>query len=336
MRLAPASRVLLSAAVAAAALSCGRAPESEARVRHLRVVIQPFLGHAPIVVGVADSVFAKYGLDIELVPMTRTNDGVPLLINGDIDVLPGSAVPALLNAAARGIAVRMVANRGFLDPSGCTFETLMVPKGRLVDGRLRRPIRRISIERQASYLYIIDAALRFAGVSLSDLDELEVPPAAELDALRKGTIDAAFVGEPWLARALARDVGDVWVRTQNAIPNAETGFVWFGPNLLVKDREAGRRFMLGYREALDHYLQGKTDRNVRSIAKFTGDADSLVRASCWPSVRPDGRVNVSSLTPYQEWAVARHLIDAPLPADRLYDSTFVAYADSVRRHLPNP
>jgi NitT/TauT family transport system substrate-binding protein len=304
-------------------------------MRHVRVATQSYLAHASIVIGVADSVFLRQGLDVELVPFARTTDAVPLLMNGDIDVLPGGAVPGLLNAAARGAPVRIVASRGTLGAGGCTDNAILVPKGRLRNGRPIRPVRRISIERQASLLFIIARSLESAGTSLERMELLQVPHAAEMDALARGTIDAAFVGEPWLQRNLDRHTGEIWISINRVMPNVETGFVFYGPNLLVKDRDTGRRFMIGYREAVRHYLQGKTERNVQTIAKATGDDPASLRQSCWPAMRADGRIDLAGLMQYQAWALEKGYLDAAATPSQVWDSSFVAYSDSVAGRAPH-
>ncbi|MGH7709812.1 MAG: ABC transporter substrate-binding protein, partial [Gemmatimonadaceae bacterium] len=104
----------------AAAFGCGDTPPETAR-RKIKVVTQPYLALAPIHIAAADSLFAKHGLDVELVPMTRPSDAVPLLLSGELDVLSSTAQAGVFNAAARGEPIRMVADRGYYSTaSGCT------------------------------------------------------------------------------------------------------------------------------------------------------------------------------------------------------------------------
>ena len=59
-----------------------------------------------------------------------------------------------------GIAVRMVADRGYLDPSGCTSIAIAVPPGRAAAMQANpRRVKRISIERQFGMLYMIEKSL---------------------------------------------------------------------------------------------------------------------------------------------------------------------------------
>src|SRR5688572_21402644 len=95
--------------------------------KKVTVAIQPFTAHAPVLIAYADSFFAEEGLDVEFIKVANSTEAIPALLNGDVDVYPASANPGLFNAMARGMAVRMVADRGYLDPNGCTSAAIAVP-----------------------------------------------------------------------------------------------------------------------------------------------------------------------------------------------------------------
>jgi NitT/TauT family transport system substrate-binding protein len=301
----------------------------------LRVVLQPYLAHAPFFIANAESLWTRYGLDVELVPLSRASDAVPLLLSGDIDVLPTGPSPALLNAAGRGIMVRAVADRGYLDPATCSYYAMAARPGLLKNGRLTAPVRRVSIDKQPHSMFIVRRMLEHVGISLDTLEMLDIPPAAELDALAKGTIDAAFVGEPWLTRVIGGGHGELWVKAADALPGFEIGMVYFGPSILSHNREGGRRFMLAYREAVMRYLEGKTDRNIDILVRETGETPELLRQSCWLPMAADGRIKPSSFAMLQKWAVGAGLVETAATPAQFWDSSFVAYADSVFARRPN-
>ena len=55
----------------------------------------------------------------------------------------------------------------------------------------------------------------------------------------------------------------------------------------------------------------------------------LVKKVCWPSISPDGIVNVQSLMEYQNWLIERKLLTQIVPADKFYDPSFAAAAVQV-------
>ncbi len=313
------------------ALGCGDTPRQTARTK-IKVVTQPYLALAPIHIAAAESLFAKHGLDVELVPMTQPTDAVPLLLSGELDVLPSTAQAGMFNAAARGEPIRMVAERGYYSTAaGCTHIALVVRPG-LGTLRAAQMVRRLSHNRQANMVYITVKMLARAGLTIEQLESTtEVPHLAEIDALKNGKLDVALSGEPWLSRVVAAGAGTVWIRAEDAAPNEPYGYVFFGRNLLERDRDAGRRFMLAYREAMTRYLEGKTERNVAIIAAATGEDPAVVRDACWAAMRGDSRIDTTAMLRFQQWAHERGLVPTLATVAQLWDSTFIAHADSVAR-----
>ncbi len=311
--------------------ACTAAPEPAARTK-IRVVTQPYLALAPIHIAAAESLFAKHGLDVELVQMARPAEAVPLLLSGELDVLSSTPQAGMFNAAARGEPIRAVAERGFYDArSLCSHLALVVRRG-LDTARAAGMVKRLSYDRQAPMIYITVKMLARAGLTVEALDATtEVPHVAEIDALKNGKLDVALAGEPWLSRIVAAGAGTVWIRAEDAAPNETFGYLFYGRNLLERDRDAGRRFMLAYREAIGRYLEGKTPRNVDILTAATGEVRELVQNACWASMRPDSRVDTAALTGFQKWAHGRGLVPNLATVAQLWDSTFIAHADSVAR-----
>lgn len=314
--------------------ACAKTSESargaNAPRKRISVAIQPFLSHAPVLIAYADSFFAEEGLDIEFIKVANSTEAIPALLKGDLDVFPASANPGLFNAMARGVAVRMVADRGYFDPNGCTFAAIAVPPGHLASVRANpRRVKRVTIERQHGTLYLIEKAFESVGLSLDSLDTKIIPPLPEAEALGKGTLDAAFVGEPWVTRVVAGGKGEVWIRLERVLPNAQSGYVFFGPSLLKNDPDAGRHFLIAYRRGVAKLREGKTPENVAILAKETGDTPELVRQQCWPTLRADGRVDLASTQEYQLWLQRKGLVPQLATPDQMLDSTFLVYADSV-------
>lgn len=300
--------------------------------KKITVAMQPFLTQAPLLLARADSFFAQEGLEVEFVKVANSTDAIPSLINGDLDVLPASANPGLFNAMARDLPVRIVGDRGFFDSTGCTTTAIAVTPGKLEAIRANpRLVKRISVERQFGMQYIIEKSLASVGLHLDSLDSKFVPPLPEAEALAKGTLDAAFLGEPWIARDVAGGKAVVWIRAEQVLPNAQTGYVFFGPSILARDRDLGQRFMVAYRRGVAKLLEGKTPENVAIMARETGDTPDLVRQQCWPALHRDGRVDLASTMDYQRWLQQKGLVATLATTAQMWDSTFVVHADAVLR-----
>jgi NitT/TauT family transport system substrate-binding protein len=251
----------------------------------LRVAIQPYLPYAPLYVAQADGIFAAHGLDVEFVPLAGSEPGVPLLIQGSVDVLQAHITPGLLNAVARGERIRMVAERSRWQPATCSFLALVARPG-LLDTTRRvgtaPRIRRISMDKQATVVFFVEEALATAGVSLDTLEQVHIPHALEPDALAAGTVDVALAGEPHLSRTLAAGKGVEWIGLEDVLPLMEFSVLFYGRRLLDEDRAAGRRFAAAWLEANRRLGAGKTPHNVELVSRFLELEPAELDPMCWP------------------------------------------------------
>ena len=317
--------VLLLALVAACG---GRGDSGPAGPTRLRVLVQPFMSHAPLLIADAEGYYAEQNLAVEFVRLSDPNNAMPLLLDGGIDVLTGGPTPAILNAMSRGLRVRAVAEKGYLRKEGCSRAGLVIQKNLITaaNGGVPR-IRRISLDKAPQQLYLVEKMLMAAGLQLKDLDQRFVLHAPELDALADGALDAALVGEPWLTLNLERGHVVQWVRAEDVLPDAQMSFVYFGPSLLNADPDIGTRFLIAYLKAVRQYEEGKTERNLQLLARVTGDGEDMIHKMCWPAFVLDGRIDYTALEDFQAWAVERELVENVVTESQFWDPTFLNAAN---------
>ncbi|UCE20071.1 MAG: ABC transporter substrate-binding protein [Gemmatimonadota bacterium] len=299
----------------------------------LKVVTMPYLGYAPFFIADAEGYFAEQGLDVQFIRMNRTATLIPALIQGDIDVLSGTIWPSHFNAIARGARIRFVANRSYVDTSGCIYSAVVARRDLIEHGDLQNPAQlrnlRISVPPSSHMGYFIEKLLSRANMTLHDVEIVDHLPAVELEAFRKNTIDLAFMTEPWLTRIVNTGHGVIWLPDRKVVPGFQWGFILYGPSLLDKNPDAGRRFLVAYFKAVRQYNRGKTERNVDILSQYTELDRDLLEKACWPSLREDGYINFEHLIDFQDWAVRKGLLDRKLAEDEFWDHAFVDYATKM-------
>jgi len=87
--------------------------------------------------------------------------------------------------------------------------------------------------------------------------------------------------------------------------------------------------MVAYLQAVRQYNQGKTEKNLKILAKHTGIDQGLLKKMCWPAVRNDGQFNVESVLNFQQWAKKRGYLDHLLTEKEFWDPSFIDYAIKV-------
>jgi NitT/TauT family transport system substrate-binding protein len=301
----------------------------------LRVLVLPSLSAAPLFVAADGGYFARQGLDVEFVKVTRSTDALLALSRGELDVWTGSVSLALLNAIGRDAGIKVVSDAAYMAPTGCAYGALVVRRSLVERHEVNRPAdlrgRRVALNPSSSPGYLMEKLLGQSGLTLGDITVVDLPGGVVVsEALRNGSVDAAFVLEPWVTRTLQAEIGVILASAGQVAPNYQHLVTAYGPSLLKGDPEVGRRFMAAYLEAVAQYSEGKSVRNIQILARHTGLDEDLLRKACWPSVRSDGRVDAGSMLEFQSWGLRRQLLDHELTPGQLWDSAFVDYVNQAR------
>jgi NitT/TauT family transport system substrate-binding protein len=300
----------------------------------IKVVVISYLSYAPIFIAKEEDFFTAEGIDVELLQVTRVSTAIPALIQGDIDVLPAAIMPSYFNIIDRGGMMKVVAGKGYNSPDACAYSGIMARRSLLESGELSSAKdmagRRVSTERTSPSYYRFNKFLVAAGLTLDDLIVIDIPAAAKFDAFETGALDVATASEPWVTRYKRAGNALLWSRTSDHLPGFQFGHLLFGKSLLVDNPEAGQRFVLAYLKAVRHLnAEGKSERHIEILAKYTGLDKDLLAEACWPPLRHDGRAQADSLDAYQHWALEQGLVDHIVPIETLYDSRFIERANRL-------
>src|SRR4029077_13228112 len=90
----------------------GKAANTATSLKHVRLGIGPFLNNSGTFLAKQKGYFAKQGLDVELLSFRSSSDAYPLLASGRLDAMSGGMSASLINAIAKGTAIRAVEDEG--------------------------------------------------------------------------------------------------------------------------------------------------------------------------------------------------------------------------------
>lgn len=300
----------------------------------IRVVVVKYLSYAPLFIAYEEGFFEAEGLDVEFLSVTGVSTAIPSLVQGDIDVLPAAIMPAYFNIVSRGGLMKVVAGKGYNSTEGCAYSGLMGRRSLVESGKLSAASdlvgRRVSTDRTSPSYFRTDRFLQSGGLTLDDLEVIDIPVAARLDAFASGTLDMSTASEPWLTRLLRDGHSVLLARSSDFLPDFQFGYLLFGKSLLEERREAGEKFILAYLKAVRYMnSEGKTDRQIEILSKYTGLDKDLLKDACWPSIRNDGRAQAASILSFQQWALNQGLISEITDMDILYDARFIESANQM-------
>ncbi len=300
----------------------------------LKSIVGPYISFAPWQIAEEEGFFNKQGFQIEFMKIIDSVEALPTLIKGDLDVMADVFYPSYLNAIARGANIKIVADRGYLSPTGCTYSAIMARRTLVEEGKLNHISqlkgRRVAVTQAASIMgYFLEKILRQEGLTFADVEPVVLPLPARIAAFEKGAIDIAFISEPWISRILDTGHAVIWKPAQHLMPNLQFAFLMYGPTLLEKNPDAGKQFMVAYLKGVRQYNQGKTKRNLEIIAKHTGLDREFLQKCCWQALRSDGRINIDSILDYQSWALNKGFLDKQVPPNQFWDPRFIEYANKI-------
>lgn len=298
----------------------------------LKVAYLPYISYSPIFIALEEGYFREQGLEIELVTFRGSGLSIPALASGNLDVSADSTGANLFAAVARGLKIKIVADKGHLD-GRCNYGAIMVRKKLYESGEVRSieqlKGRKVALQPIPVWGYVYEKILNEGNLTLEDIEIVRMPGTSKADAFETGAIDAASVGEPLITQLETLRYAVILASYRQVAPNYQIGSIIFGVNLIDKDQELGKKFMIAYLKGIRQFNKGKTERNIEILQKQTGLDPDIIRKICLPSFHSDGRVNTESIIAVQDWVYDKGFIDSKVPMNQLIDMSFAEYANRV-------
>ena len=302
---------------------------------HLKVGIYNYISYSPFFIAYEEGYFSEQGLDVELLDFgSQSNNYIPAILSQQLDIGASPFGSSVFNAISQGINVRYVADKGFLNPNSCVTDAwvgsnIALANGTLTDLASLQGKKVVSIP-GGTFEYALDLMLEQAGLTQDAIELSTISDSAtRVQALGNNSIDVAPLSEPWITRAQTQNAGTVWKPLAELIPNYTQGALIYGPSIMDGDHEVGVRFMVAYLKAIQQFNQGKTDRNVEIIAKYTKLTPEEIKQACWTSFKPDAKIDSAGLMSFAQWTVDKSYVDAPLTVDQILDNEFVDGANRI-------
>lgn len=298
----------------------------------LKVAYLPYISYSPVFIALEEGYFREQGLEIELVKFRGSGLSIPALASGSLDVSADSTGASLFAAVARGLKIKIVADKGHL-AGRCNYGAIMVRKELYESGEVKKieqlKGRKVALQPIPVWGYVYEKILNEGNITLEDIEIVRMPGSSKVEAFETGAIDAASAGEPLITQLETLGYAVTLAAYRQVVPNYQIGSIVFGVNLIEKDQELGKRFMIAYLKGIRQFNKGKTERNIEILQKQTGLDPDIIRKICLPSFHSDGHVNTESILAVQDWAYDKGFIDSKVPVDQLIDMSFAEYANRV-------
>jgi len=282
--------------------------------------------------------FTEQALTVDFIPFRSAADMIAPLGAGQLDMGGGAVGAGLFNALARGIDLRIVADKATIR-TGYSYEGLVIRRDLVDGGRFKTlaDLKGLKIALAARGISPhIDLAM-FAARGNLTLDDVEVVIMAFPDmpvAMANKAIDGALLIEPFRTLALVDKIGVQVESADNVYNDHQVAVVLYSPAMRREKVDQGRRFMEAYLRALRDYndvfvkKQFQKRRDVISaLIKFTPVKErTLYDKMIMPWLDPNGAVNRQSLRFDQDWYEKNGFVPKKVNLSLVVDDRFVLSA----------
>ncbi len=293
---------------------------------------------AGVYIADAKGYFRDQGIELAKVRFQTAADMVAPLGTGQLDVGGGAPSAGLMNAVAREVSVKIVADKGNMNP-GFGFQAMMVRKDLWDSGAVRGPadLKGKSVANSGQGVTgdaAIDAFLRTGGLTISDVDLVLMAFPDMPQAFANGSIDSALGIEPFATQAADGGSAVIIKRNDDVVPRQQVAVIMYSPKFAAEKVDVARRFMLAYVKGLRDYNDAFVKHNA---AKRDEIIDILINATTvksrplydkivMPGLDPNGRVNTASLEESQAFWLSRGIQLQKVDLSTVIDNQFTDWA----------
>jgi NitT/TauT family transport system substrate-binding protein len=324
---------LLSAAVV---LACGISGPAVAQT-NVRVGIVNVVSDAGFFIADKRGYFRHEGLEVTFTTFSSAARMIAPLGGGHLDVGGGTVSAGLYNAVARGIKLRIVADKGSIAP-GYAFSALLVRKDHVESGRYKSyaDLKGMKVAIGAAgtgTASALNEALKKGGHQFKDVEILDLGYPQHLVAYTNKAIDASITNEPTVTLAVRAGVAVRIAGNDEVYPNQQTAVVLYSEEFAQNRPEIAQKFMRAYLKGVRDYNDALRDGHISGPAadaviallmEYTNLKDPEVYRQLSPNAcNPDGDVNVESLKKDLEFFRELNLIEkGNISVEQVVDHSF--------------
>lgn len=250
--------------------------------------------------------FKEYNINVKFVKFGNSDQMLPALAAGKIDVAGGVSSASFFNSIAQGIDVRMIADKGH-NIKGDSYFSFVIRKDLQDEIKEYSDLegKRVAIStKNAVDDYIFGRMLEHAGLTRDDVQFTLMSDFGNMmSAMGNKQVAAALQIEPLLTQGIEKNLhvrfGDV---AADFAPKAQIAMVLGSPKFVSDNRDVALRFMAAYlkgvRDFNDVFVKGEGDEEA--IIKIMTEHTALKDPELWKKVsvtglNPNGRMFVDDI-----------------------------------------
>ncbi len=243
--------------------------------------------------------FADYNIDVEFASFANSDDMLPALASGEVDIAGGISSASFFNAIAQGIDVKIIADKGH-NVKGKSYFSFVIGADKQGEIKSYQDLKgkRIAVSSENGVdHYIYNLMLKHAGLTNDDVEFVLMPDFGNMmAAIENGSIDAALQIEPLITLGIAKGIHVRFNDVTDFAPEAQIAMVLGSPQFIKDEQDVSLRFMTAYlkgvRDYNDAFKKGEgKDEIITIMTKHTRLKDAAVWEDVFVTgLNPDGKM----------------------------------------------
>lgn len=236
--------------------------------------------------------FEDYNIEVEFAQFNNSDEMLPALAAGEVDIAGGVSTASFFNAIAQGIDVKIIGDKGHNVP-GKSYFTFVIGNHMVDEIKDYADFKgkRIAVSSYNSIdEYIFQEMIKHAGLTEGDVEFVLMSDfGSMLGAIDSGTIDAALNIEPLITQGVENGFHVRFGDATDYAPESQIALVLGSPQFMNVEQDVSLRFMAAYlkgvRDYNDAFMKGiNKDEIIEIMTKHT----ALKDADLWEKVYVTG------------------------------------------------
>jgi NitT/TauT family transport system substrate-binding protein len=305
------------------------APMVSAAPERVKVAYVAIMNFAPLYVAVERGYMREQDIEVEMQKVTSGADAMAFLAQGSLDAGGIGVGASTFNAFSKGFDLRIVASAAIQPAKG--GPTVIIVRKDLRDSGKVKSIADLRGMKVAiaggpgtTGAYFVAKALKDAGLTVKDIEIVNLANPDMPLAIEKGAVAAALVGPPYSDQILAGGKGVLLA--QDMAPNAMTTVFMYSGKFIKERTEVAKKFMIALVKGSramqgDKYLDPE---NLAAYLKFVTSTADAIRKGKPQVYDPDLKVYIDSIENMEQvfrWA-GWTAYTTEVPLDKMADTSF--------------
>ncbi len=298
---------------------------------------------APLYVAAERGLFEKYGLDVQIESVASGTEAIAFLTEGQIDVGGIAIVTSLWNSWNDGLDIRVIAPGGLEplvdSPTKFLVRADLFDSGEVTEvADLEGRIVALAGGPGSGGEYLAAKALELGGLTIRDVETVELANPDMPAAFENGTIDAGLLGSPYADQAI--EAGFAVPIATDLVPGLMTvAFVGSG-NFVTERPEVAQRFVLALLEA-SRMMQGDdylSDENIAAYLAYVNSTEEALRTGTPVIYDPNQTIPVEGLADVERVhrENGRTTYEEPIDLENVIVTDFVDAARELLGEVESP